>query len=1213
MRLSGLRFGLAIALLVVAQAASAQQAPATTLPNVDFQSAGERLPGSQFLYDAGFDVVDWNHDGKPDIFLFATGTVGGSVNYNEGTPTEPKFGHAVYWPFNSTETEPQTIEHVAAYTFCDLHRNGLSGIIFFDGQLRYCPNTGTKQGPFHWKLWQDDPNERSKFFPGTDRFVQENARFSTGPQSMYWKKGIFARQVLTLTAADWDGDGLEDLLICRFKQEAPGVTDLGAHDQGYRREKWSAWGRTRTALPTPAALAAVKQEDFSGPLASAPERGLYFYKNLGTPEKPRFDAGVEIKTPAGESIAAPNPTTADIDGDGLLDLVSSETAYSCNAFRVDWPTAPHVQWFRRAGKETDRLSAPQPVMAGGEPVRAGTMVKLADFRKTGVNDLLVMDPLGSIRWYANGSQSTKSAAAFGKPVVLRGKDFLRFEFMVQPTIVDWFGPGSRDLILHGSTDHHCKWDLRRTALYRNVAKRAGDLQYEFAGYLNYAGDDALVPVANEERHYEVFGSSLSVYPDDGTGRKRIMLSVGGRLYSFSDLAPDGLTFRRMTPIDIPQVRNRHRGWQDIPVEHAEPVRYIRISNEANGLGNLRDSFLHVLQFEALAGGKNIATADAVEIKKLNNETVRWYQIQNPMNMFTPGNANTDTELKATSWGYFIGPAVITLKAPVRLEKIRFLLSERDSYWYSNLVPFAWQGKVYRAGMEIDESWYQYKIEVSADEKNWTLVTNRLQTEMLYSHPVMVDWNRDGKTDLFLGVTSSIGIYPQHKTYRLYPNVGTNEEPKYGEPIFATNEKGTPLQVPANWALTYGAQCSVAPFDIYGDGKPALLLEGPDGGLDWHRNISDDSTKLQFRNDRHTLSLNGQTITSSQYRFFHWGDVDGDRTADLIDSGFGNMTYYKGVAATAPARVKDLAVVGAGPNSLTAKWSRPPKAGSYELRWSRLGVTELPWNQLNATSGTYGAAPGEKEVVTLTGLPPGETVRVAVRSFGTNQEPSGLSDDVEGVVLPGRRIVLRNGPAGEREEPAYQGAQAVDLFTSSAAPATPAAAPGTAPVAARSIVEVRSQDSDTVKGKEKVILLRFAELPELKNLERATIELMQEPTTTPSPMTTMAVSCNTIATAWDPATATTAQARAGLPWSKLELERGGTCRSFLEPVLLVQNRRRTWDVTEAVRDAVRNRQTSVNLLLRVDYTGHYAAGQSMRFCSPEHASVNDRPRLVLVTK
>ena len=46
-----------------------------------------------------------------------------------------------------------------------------------------------------------------------------------------------------------------------------------------------------------------------------------------------------------------------------------------------------------------------------------------------------------------------------------------------------------------------------------------------------------MPVALEERHYEVFGTSLAVFPDNGSGRRRVMVSVGGRLFAYENNCP----------------------------------------------------------------------------------------------------------------------------------------------------------------------------------------------------------------------------------------------------------------------------------------------------------------------------------------------------------------------------------------------------------------------------------------------------------------------------------------------------------------------------------------------------------------------------------------------------------------------------------------------------------------------------------------------------
>ena len=56
------------------------------------------------------------------------------------------------------------------------------------------------------------------------------------------------------------------------------------------------------------------------------ETQIIFYKNVGTPSKPRFLAPVVIPFPEGNHVSRPSPFVVDWDGDGLKDLlVGSET------------------------------------------------------------------------------------------------------------------------------------------------------------------------------------------------------------------------------------------------------------------------------------------------------------------------------------------------------------------------------------------------------------------------------------------------------------------------------------------------------------------------------------------------------------------------------------------------------------------------------------------------------------------------------------------------------------------------------------------------------------------------------------------------------------------------------------------------------------------------------------------------------------------------
>ncbi len=852
------------------------------------------LAGTGFHGDAGFEVMDWNYDGRPDLFVYDTGSVGtGWIYFNEGAPDAPRFTHGVQFPYNSTETTPQTIEHLSARAFGDLNHDGLLDFIFFDGQLRYCPNTGRKQAPFLWTLWPQAP----AFFPGTPRMIAENSRYSTGPESIYWNKGIFARQVLTLTVADWDGDGLVDLLICRMQGEAPGVVSLGGH------ERWTNWGRLTSPLPAMAAEARSAPQDVA-PLIRPPARGLFFYKNVGSKTQPLFGEGIEILTTAGRSIAAPNPVVFDVDGDGVLDVVSSETRYSCNSFRVDWPTLPNVVWFRRpAAVDPARLQHARVLGdRSGKPIRAGTLARFADIAGNGRRDLLVSDAGygGRIRWYRNASPAAQGVTLQG-PITLSAADFGRFEFMDQPLVANWYGRHSRDLILHGVTDAHCKWGLRRTALYRNVAKRAGETRYEFAGLLNFRGDPAMVPVSSEERPYEVYGSSVS-FARGRQGETYLMMSVGGKLFLFSDLAADGLAFQTMQPIDLHAENNRHRGWQELPVTTAEPIKAIRISNDPMGRAHLSDHMLHLVTLQAIADGKNVATRACgarAERVSLTDKVAR--PLENDDKMLAPANGNTDDARNAAMFGRD-DAAVITLGAPARIEKIRFLLAGRDSHWYRNLVPFTWQGRVFRAGYERGEQWYQYKVEVSTDGAQWNTVVDRTSTEMLYSHPSLVDWDGDGRLDLLLYYTSAHGIWPAKKTLRLYRNVGSDDRPRYAAGLDAVDEHGKTLTWPASWARTYSPQCGLAVADLDGSHRREVIVEGPGDGLLLRFKRADRSPAAQFRvESAGSIMMEGRPYAQEVgYWYFDVADADGDGVPDLIESNNGRPAFHKGLRRL-PAR------------------------------------------------------------------------------------------------------------------------------------------------------------------------------------------------------------------------------------------------------------------------------------------------------------------------
>lgn len=648
------------------------------------------------------------------------------------------------------------------------------------------------------------------------------------------------------------------------------------------------------------------------------------------------------------------------------------------------------------------------------------------------------------------------------------------------------------------------------------------------------------------------------------------------------------------------------------------MQYIRIGNDRNGVGVFRDSKLNVVTFEALAGGKNVATIDqGPKIKTETTETVPWYQVLRPELMFTPGNQPSETEPKFSSWGFYTGPAVITLKAPVALEKIRFLLSNREESWYARWLPFYWQGQLYREGEEAGDAWYQYKVEVSEDGQKWTTVADRTRTEMLYSVPYLVDWDGDGLTDLVLGMMNGQGAWGGDKEYRLYRNTGAKSDPQFSAHQSFLGEDGQPLKLPAYYYS--GMQAGVSAPDLNGDGKLDLVVEGYlNSELLHYQNISTDSAGLQFKKVKE-LGDPQPLDYASRYRFFAVEDVDGDGVADLVNSinteaGACGPSFFKGTPATAPARTTDLAVTKTSAEGIALQWTKPAGAVRYDLRWSAEEVpTELNWPLLAGVQGEY-AADGSMQTAVLTGVSEGRTIWIAIKSLNAAQEVSPISDAVRAAAHPLRLIVLRNGPAATESFPEYSANEGTYLDAQKPAEAAPRE---------RSLLWVRApvanlgfNRSKEISDQEKVVLVRFKNLPQAGELERAELELSTDPLLQDSPnllqgVAQLPVSVYAVRGDWDAATATYQQAAPGRDWRQGDLNGSGLFLSKAKPQFTVEQRRRlVWNVTGAVRAARQKGQAEFSLLVRIDYTGKYVSGQGYKFCGPQRPAPEFRPRLTL---
>ncbi|HOF88127.1 MAG TPA: hypothetical protein PLZ36_08505, partial [Armatimonadota bacterium] len=280
--------------------------------------------------------------------------------------------------------------------------------------------------------------------------------------------------------------------------------------------------------------------------------------------------------------------------------------------------------------------------------------------------------------------------------------------------------------------------------------------------------------------------------------------------------------------------------------------------------------------------------------------------------------------------------------------------------------------------------------------------------------------------------------------------------------------------------------------------------------------------------------------------------------------------------------------------------KPAGVSQYRVGWREASpLTELLWNNSATTkiAGSYTVADGQTQTVTVSGIPSGTRVFLAVKSLNAGGEASALSNSVEGATLPWSQITLRNGPAAPGM-PAYAGTEACYLDGMHPQTAMSAQQP-----AAR--LEVRAAPA----GSAKVMLIRFKDIPALGGtLQRAVLELTTDPSLQPNPSqlqgaAMLAMSVNAIRNDWTAGTASWSWGQGN------ELEAGGTFLSKAWPQFtVVQRRTMAWDVTAALQAAIGEGRNYLSLLVRADDTGKYIHGLGYAFCGPGWSDTELRPRL-----
>lgn len=163
-----------------------------------------------------------------------------------------------------------------------------------------------------------------------------------------------------------------------------------------------------------------------------------------------------------------------------------------------------------------------------------------------------------------------------------------------------------------------------------------------------------------------------------------------------------------------------------------------------------------------------------------------------------------------------------------------------------------------------------------------------------SRPVLYDYNRDGKPDLFVG---SMGYYKENAPYKVaisyYENISEKNYPTYKlvtKDFMGLSAKG----------LKGG---SIAIGDANNDGLDDLIFGQTDGTVMWLKNVAADSAAQPDWSGTPSLIMatSNRPVDAGDHAAPLLYDVDKDGRNDLIiGNAFGSLYYYKntGVAGNA---------------------------------------------------------------------------------------------------------------------------------------------------------------------------------------------------------------------------------------------------------------------------------------------------------------------------
>lgn len=198
------------------------------------------------------------------------------------------------------------------------------------------------------------------------------------------------------------------------------------------------------------------------------------------------------------------------------------------------------------------------------------------------------------------------------------------------------------------------------------------------------------------------------------------------------------------------------------------------------------------------------------------------------------------------------------------------------------------------GSENTESVWYYKNLGTDSNPNFSFVKkNFLQDQMIENGkgaiPVLVDLNNDGLKDLLIA-TNFRYLDPADKISKIqyYQNTGSASEPEF---TFISDD----------WlslsSAGYGLRMHPAFGDLYGDGKPEMILGTANGSLHLFTKTGNGSEDFSLQQINMTDHL-GQPIQVNAFASPQLFDLDNDGLLDIIiGEKSAGLTYYKNIGTS----------------------------------------------------------------------------------------------------------------------------------------------------------------------------------------------------------------------------------------------------------------------------------------------------------------------------